>query len=92
MHQLTTKLRYTVDQDKFEIQSDLKEERISEVLSDYLRSQMGTGPDENQTRNELPVYEITITLDLENDIYHVTSNTGNQSLTVGIIAHYLKGI
>lgn len=90
MHKVTTKLRYTVDTDKFEIQSDLKEDRISEVLSDYLRSQMGTGSNGNQTRNELPVYEIVLTLNLLEDTYTVTSNTGNTSLTIGLIAHFLS--
>jgi hypothetical protein len=83
------KLSYNLDKDTFKWETDLKEEKISEVVEEFLRTQVGLGKDP-RVANELPVYEINISLDLLDDTFRVKSNTGNDSLMTGIVAHFLN--
>jgi len=82
------KMRYIVDKDDYTWETDLKDEKIFDVITDFLRTQMGLGKD-TQTPNEFPVYEVEINLDLSDDSFRVKSNTGNNSLMTGIVAHFL---
>jgi hypothetical protein len=85
----TIELSYNLDIDKFEIETDLKKEKVPEVLEAFLRCQLDLGEDSRRPI-ELPVYKITIHLDLRDDSFWVESNTGNDGLTTGIVAHYLS--
>jgi hypothetical protein len=89
---LTIKLLYNVKNDEFKCETDIKEDKLSEIISDFLRTQMGLGSDERKA-NELDTYEITLTLDLaDGDTFHLKSNTGNDGLTTGIILEYFNRI
>jgi len=70
--------------DQFEIDTNIKEEKLSDMLANVLRSQMGKGTDDS-TPSEVDVFEVEITIDLSFDNIHVKSNTGNKGLTTGII-------
>ncbi len=64
--------------------TNIKDERISDFLTDYLTEQIGKGKDERKVVDK-DIYEVIVTLDLSEDIFHVNSDTGNDSLTTGII-------
>ena len=38
-------IRYLVDKDEFQHDTDLKEEKVPEVVGEFLRTQMGLGKD-----------------------------------------------
>jgi len=82
-------LNYTLASDTFALVTNVADDKIVEVLSDYVRSQMGLGPDTRKA-NECPVYSISLGINLEKDSFHVSANTGNDSLTLGIIMKYLR--
>jgi len=82
-------LNYTLASDTFALVTNVADDKIVEVLSDYVRSQMGLGPD-TLIANECPVYSISLGINLENDSFHVSANTGNDSLTLGIVMKYLR--
>jgi hypothetical protein len=89
---LTIKLQYNVKTDEYKCETDIKQEHLPEILSDFLRTQMGLGPDDRPAK-ELEIYEIILTLDLANcDAFHLTSNTGNDGLTTGLILDYFQRI
>jgi len=82
-------LKYNVKNDSFEMSSDIKGEKITEILSDWIRGQFGLGVDESKP-NDKEIYTIIIKLDLEDDTFTTESDTGNKSLTCGIVAHFLE--
>ena len=71
------------------VRSNATKEGTEEILSDYIRSQMGKGVDGRKPNNEL-VYRVTIGVDLSDDSFSVQSNTGNASLTTGIACEVFK--
>ena len=83
------KLCYTINKDEYQLETDLKDEKVADIISDFLRTQMGLGNGTGEPNN-LPVYEIEIDLDLTDDSFRIKSNTGNDSLTTGIVAHNLQ--
>ena len=68
------------------IRTNVKTERLRDLLNDYLRNQIGKGKDDRKP-NEKEVYDIEIGVDLSDDTFYVASDTGNNSLTCGIIMH-----
>jgi len=83
------RIKYPVKEpEKYTIETNLKGEYIEEILSDYLRSIMGAGED-NSPAEIKDVYEINIDLDLENDSFSASSNTGNKGLRDGIVMDVL---
>ncbi|MFH1607778.1 MAG: hypothetical protein ABIA78_01465 [archaeon] len=66
------------------IRTNLKEKKIDDFLSDYLRAQIDQGMD-YRSRNEKEVYNIWIRCDLNSDTFYVSSDTGNKDLTAGIV-------
>jgi hypothetical protein len=84
------KIIYPIDNPgNFEIESDIKPELRSEVISDFLRAQIGTGEDPRPTVDR-KVYTILIQLDLQDDSFHFKSDTGNRGLTAGILMDVLN--
>jgi hypothetical protein len=83
------KLTYNITSDKFKVESDFKPEKIPEVLQEFIRGQMGLGKDTRKA-NKIECYKINLDLDLTEDKFTVSSNTGNDSLRDGIIAYYLS--
>jgi len=72
------------DPDKFSWEGDIKDERLSDIVCDFLRSQLGAGEDDSPP-NELEEYKIKIAVDLSEDRFMVTSNCGNKGLRDGIL-------
>jgi len=80
-------LTHDIKNDKFKTNTSVKEELLDDFLADFARRQMGAGED-TSTPNKQDVYHIRITLDLSDDTFFVKSDTGNKSLTCGIVMHY----
>ena len=72
------------DPDKSKIKTNLKKEIVESFLDDWLLGQVGEGIDDSKA-NERDVYNIVIGLDLSDDTFYTSGDTGNKSLTAGII-------
>ena len=66
------------------IRTNAKKRAISEILEGWLSCQLGKGKD-NRDPEQKPVYKIVIKLDLSDDTYYTTSDTGNKGLTLGVV-------
>lgn len=82
-------IRHNMKTGEFHRETNVKDDKVSEVLEEYIRSQMGAGKDSTppEMRDE---YTVRIGLDLSDDSFQVSSNTGNRSLRDGIVIAYLQ--
>lgn len=71
------------------IKTNAKKKALSEILEVWAANQMGKGLDARES-NEKDVYTIRIRLDLSNDTFYTTSDTGNAGLTCGIVMGILQ--
>ncbi len=86
------KIKYPINNpENIEVEHNLKSDELAkeEVLSNYLRDQMGRGADKRKPA-KLDIYEITIGIDLSEDRISVASNTGNDGLTAGLVMDTMK--
>ena len=74
---------------KTEIFTNARREALPEILSNWLRSQIGAGEDTRKASGA-DLYEIRIELDLATDIFVTTSNTHNLSLLAGIVGEVFR--
>ncbi len=72
------------DKNKTIIRTNATPEALPEILSDWIRDQVGTGKDLSK-HDEKDNYVIKINLDLSGDIFTTSSDTGNKGLTNGIV-------
>ena len=79
---------YDIKSDIFCFDTDIKTERLKNIVVDFLRTQIGKGKDESPHEDHC-LYQIDITLDLADDIFYVTHNCGNKGLREGILQHFL---
>lgn len=77
------------DHSKTVIKTNAKADKVQEILEEWLTSQIGQGRDSREPvrRGE---YKITIKLDLSDDTFFTSSDTGNMSLTAGIVKNVAK--
>ena len=73
-----------VDGPRVVIRTNVKHELVSDLLSDWIRDQMGRGSDDRKAV-ERDFYHIRIEVDLCCDEFTTTSDTGNYGLTCGIV-------
>ncbi|MDD4931509.1 MAG: hypothetical protein PHG66_05200 [Candidatus Colwellbacteria bacterium] len=59
-------------------------DKLNDLFCDFIRAQMGAGADDSKP-NDKNIYSIDIMLDLSTDTFSVKSDTGNKSLTCGIV-------
>lgn len=84
-------IKYQLDpEEKYELETNIKEDQIVEVLSEYVRSQIGAGEDSREP-NRHKEFNIRIELDLADDTFSTESNTGNKGLTTGLVMAVLVG-
>lgn len=69
---------------EYKIESNVKDELIPDLLSDFIRGQSGKGKDEKEAI-EREVYNLRLTVDLSFDIFNLTHDCGNEGLALGII-------
>lgn len=82
---VVVEITFNVNQpEKTTIRTNAKKDAVAEVLEAWLSSQMGQGEDKGEPDRK-DEYRIVIKLDLSQDIFHTTSDTGNKGLTCGIV-------
>jgi len=84
MSDLYINLEVNWKSNKYLIETNVKEEQIDNVLSEYYRSSLEKEPDESNP-NEQDKYNIRIELDLEEDVFTMKSDTGNRVLAYELI-------
>ena len=77
--------------DKSLIRTNVRKGMVSGILGEWIHSQIEKDEDESRAK-EKDVYQIVIELDLRDDTFHTTSNTGNKGLTAGIILSIMSGL
>jgi hypothetical protein len=82
-------LEFNIKADTYKIvATNIKENLVENFVEEFIHSQIGAGSDKSQPV-EKDVYTIHIGLDMSDDTFSVKSDTGNKSLTTGIVAHFL---
>ena len=76
---------------EFKISGDCNNEGSSEIIENWIRSQIGAGKDESKP-DIRKVYTIQIWCNLSDDSFSIKSNCGNKSLRDGILIHALKSL
>lgn len=66
------------------IKTNAKPEMLESILETWIACQVGKGKDTSKAK-EKDEYHITIQLDLSDDSFITRSDTGNKSLTAGIV-------
>ena len=70
------------------INTNIKDECLDEVVSEWLQGSIGRGVDKSPAE-EKERYRIRMGVDLSYDEFSVRADTGNKSLTTGILANSL---
>ena len=86
---IVVEITYNVNEpEKTVIRTNAKPDKVSEIFETWLVAQIGKGKDSREPvrKNE---YKITIKLDLSDDTFYVSSDTGNNDLTVGIFVNLI---
>ena len=90
---MTAELFMTITLDfptnRLSYKGNVKEEQVKDLVSKFLRLQIGKGADDSKT-NEIDLYEITIFLDLSFDNFSCKHNCGNLGLRDGILMSFLN--
>lgn len=88
---LTMDIRFNMKDKSFRIDGDVKKELHGELISDFLRRQMGAGSDETKAV-EKDEYRIRLTWYPQDDSFGVRYDTGNAGLRDGILYDILGRI
>jgi hypothetical protein len=88
-HELYINITFDINKDTYKIDSDIKEEKIKDIISDFLRMQIGKGKDSSPAK-QLDEYNISIKIDLTEDVFTCSHNCGNDGLRDGILLNYVK--
>ena len=73
----------------FKIETDVKDERVAELISDFLREQIGAGADSTPP-DERDLYTIHLQLDLDGDVWYCKHDCGNLGLRDGILMDVMR--
>ena len=88
---LTLNIKYYINSDQFEVGGNVNRKGREELVSTFLRGQIGAGKDDSKP-NEKDTYNTQLKWYPENDRIEVRSDTGNKGLRDGILVHYLKNL
>ena len=75
--------------EKTVIRTNARKEALEEIISSWILDQMGRGSKDTGQPAEKETYLIRIGLRIADDAFGHESDTGNHSLTVGIVADVL---
>jgi len=81
---ISIKLFYDLHKNNFKIKTNLKEDKVDEILSECYRVTLNEIPDYRKP-NKRDIYNIIISLDLSQDEFVICSDTGNNILTYELI-------
>jgi len=87
--ELIINIDYDLEHDLFCYRTNIKQKYLTELISDFLRAQIGKGIDE-RPRTETDLYQIDLQVDLSDDGFSSRSNCGNLGLRDGILIEFLK--
>lgn len=91
LESLTLNVIYHVKDDRYEARGNVKPEFQEEIVSTFLRGQIGKGKDGRQY-SKRKVYNIQLKLYPRDDRIEATSDTGNDSLRDGLLIGFLKSL
>ncbi len=77
-------ITYNTKTDKITIKSNAKKETVRRILEDFLTSQVGDRDKNYIGTGRKEEYKIVLELDLKNDDFRVSSDTGSDGSTWGI--------
>lgn len=86
--QLYIDILYNIKDNKYEIDTNIKKDEIKNIISNFLRSQIGQKSDTNEFKTK-EIYKILINLDLSCDRFTCKYDCGNIRLRDGILLNYL---
>ena len=86
---LTLDITYHLNDRRVEINGDVREECQSDLITEFLRGEVGAGVD-NSPANERERYNISIRWYPHMDRFVVNDNTGNKGLRNGILCDVLR--
>ncbi len=89
MSDLYLKLVFDINNGEFDVDTNIKSDKINDIVADFLRTQMGAGVDKSEA-NKLDKYKIILKVDLSDDSFRVTHNCGNLGLRDGILMEFLR--
>ena len=75
--------------EEFSIKTNIKPDKVEEILTEYLHSKVGSGVDPSP-RTEKDVYTIKIGLALAEDEWACEHDCGNKGLREGILMNVLR--
>jgi hypothetical protein len=77
--------------DKFKIKTNAKPEHVGDLIGEFVRCQLGQGEDKSPA-SELDEYHIDISIDLTDDTWSSSHDTGNLGLRDGILMDVMQRI
>jgi len=82
-------IKYDIVNDTYEIDTNIKTDLVKDIVSEFLRTQVGTGKDFSKMKED-DKYNISIKLNLNRDNFTCSDNCGNKGLRDGILLNYIK--
>jgi hypothetical protein len=88
-HDLYIKIIFPIETpEKYTLESNVKEDKISEILTEWILSNVSEGRDDTPP-NEKDIYTIIIYLDLSYDKFTLSQDCGNKGLATGIVMNVI---
>ncbi len=78
------RITYDLKKDKSFISTNIRPERVDDTLVAFLSTQAGQGEDKRKAKIR-NIYKINLEIDLSDDTFRISDNTGNRGLREGII-------
>jgi len=91
MAELFVKVHFNNKTNSFTHETNIKPEKLSDIIWDFLSTQEGKGKDERKP-NEQEVYDVELHLDLSEDLFSISDNCGNHSLRDGILMYFARNL
>ena len=77
-------ITYDPNKDKYKVRTNVKREGVEDLIDTFLRGQIGAGSDSRKAEKR-EVYHINMQIDLSDDSFNVSDDTGNFGLRDGIL-------
>jgi len=87
MSDLAIDLKYDIKNDKFYVRTNVKQDKVADLVSTFLQGQVGAGKDEREAADR-SVYSIKMRVDLSDDSFETSSDTNNYGLRDGILMRF----
>lgn len=82
-------LKYSLEKEQFQIATNIKRSRLTEVIIRFIESQMNQEKDEREA-NEFDNYIINLKFNLIEDTFFIKDNCNNNDLRNGILSHFVR--